>query len=34
MSQNNWHLYDNIQENIKMDEFNFKDLDNLKEFVN
>lgn len=30
MSQNNWHLYDDIQENLKMEEFAFKDLDNLK----
>ncbi|CAD8060041.1 unnamed protein product [Paramecium sonneborni] len=33
MTKNNWHLYDDIQENISSQEFKFKDLDNLYEFV-
>ncbi|CAD8141416.1 unnamed protein product [Paramecium octaurelia] len=33
MTKNNWHLYDDIQEYISSQEFKFKDLDNLNEFV-
>ncbi|CAD8049299.1 unnamed protein product [Paramecium primaurelia] len=33
MTKNNWHLYDDIQEYVSSQEFKFKDLDNLNEFV-